>query len=237
MKKYVIIVAGGYGSRFGSSVPKQFLQFSGKPVLLHTLEKFYSYNSDIQIIIVLQKEYFELWKKICSDFNVNIPHKLVEGGRERFFSVRNGLQNTDADSIVAIHDGVRPFVSFQTLDNCFNTAELKGNAVPAVPISDSVRLVGKKSNRTLIRDKIRLVQTPQVFHSNIIKEAYKEPYSDLYTDDASVLETLKYRINLVEGNIENIKITTPFDLILAESIFCGQHLQPVQRDNEVEIGI
>lgn len=218
MQRYVIIVAGGAGRRFGGDTPKQFMLLCGKPILLHTLDKFHSYSRDINIVVVLPAEHIELWHNICRRFAVKIPHVIAEGGHERFFSVLNGLRHIPDDALVAVHDGVRPFVSFDTLDRCFAKAEEGDSAVPVMPLTESVRLCSDKGNSSFDRSKLRTVQTPQVFRASVLKEAYRQPYSELFTDDASVVEALGHSINLVEGNRENIKITTPLDLAIGEII-------------------
>ncbi len=223
MERYVIIVAGGIGKRFGADIPKQFVYLAGKPILLHTLEKFYGYLSDMKIVVVLPQEQIEAWNNICTEFGVNIPHQVVAGGSQRFFSVKNGLSLVPDGALVAIHDGVRPFVSFATLERTFVTAEQCTNAVPVIPVSESVRLCDGANSSAFDRNKIKIVQTPQIFHSTILKKAYNQPFTELFTDDASVVEAMGEQICLVEGNTENIKITTPFDLVVGEAIFAKEN--------------
>ncbi len=218
MQKYAIIVAGGVGKRFGSDTPKQFLLLNGRPILSHTIERFYQYSPLINIIVVLPKEQIYYWSELCKKYNINTPHKVVEGGRERFFSVQNGLQCIENNSLVAIHDGVRPFVSTETLRRCFDTAKAKGNAIPIIDVVESIRLTDNNTNRAINREYVKIVQTPQVFSSNTLIEAYKQPYTTLFSDDASVVEAMGVSINLVEGNKENIKITTQLDLMIGEII-------------------
>jgi len=213
MKKCVIIVAGGKGLRMSSDVPKQFILLKNKPILMHTIETFFNFDSSIKIILVLPKEHISLWQELCEKYDFKINCVIAEGGAERFFSVKNGLNFVDKNSIVAIHDGVRPFVSRETLENCFITAEKLGNAVPVVPLNESVRWVENSTNRHINRANLRIVQTPQVFNSELLQAAYQQPFNEYFTDDASVVETLfGEKINLVDGNPENIKITTKSDL-------------------------
>lgn len=223
MERYVIIVAGGIGKRFGADIPKQFVYLAGKPILLHTLEKFYGYLSDIKIVVVLPQEQIGAWNNICAEFGVNIPHRVVAGGSQRFFSVKNGLSLVPDGVLVAIHDGVRPFVSYATLERTFATAETFTNAIPVMPVNESIRLCYGASSTTFDRNRIKIVQTPQIFHSSILKKAYRQPFKELFTDDASVVEAMGRQIHLVEGNSENIKITTPFDLVVGEAIFSKEN--------------
>jgi 2-C-methyl-D-erythritol 4-phosphate cytidylyltransferase len=218
MKKVVIIVAGGRGKRMKSDTPKQFLPIYGFPVLMHTVKKFYRHDNSIMIIIVLPKTQIKLWKKLCRDYKFNYRHDIVQGGVTRFHSVKNGLSKIKGeDWLVAIHDGVRPLVSLDTIRRCFKKAAASGNAVPAIEIPESMREIDKSGNRPADRSKFKLIQTPQVFHVKFLKEAFKQGYKPEFTDDASVVESMGHAINLVEGNKENIKITTPSDLLVAES--------------------
>ena len=216
MTKNVIIVAGGKGLRMSADVPKQFILLKNKPILMHTIETFFNFDNSFKIILVLPKEHITLWQQLCEEYGFYINCAVAEGGAERFFSVKNGLNLVEQNSIVAIHDGVRPFVSKDTLENCFATAEKFGNAVPVVTLNESVRWVENEKNHHINRSNLRIVQTPQVFRSDILQAAYQQPFSEYFTDDASVVETFGEKINLVEGNIENIKITTKNDLKIAE---------------------
>jgi len=213
--KFALIVAGGSGSRMNNEVPKQFLELAGKPVLMHTFEAFYSFDTEIRFVLVLPESEFKRWKELCEKHHFNINHHLAAGGSNRFESVKNGLDCIPEDGIVFIHDGVRPLVSKQTLQNCLDTARAKGNALPVVPVSESVRYIDGSKNTSLDRSKYFLVQTPQTFTLSLIKKAYQQPYSELFTDDASVLENMGTSIVTVEGNRENIKITFPEDLRIA----------------------
>jgi 2-C-methyl-D-erythritol 4-phosphate cytidylyltransferase len=218
MKKVVIIVAGGRGKRMKSDIPKQFLSIYGFPVLMHTAKKFYRHDNSIRIIIVLPKTQIKLWKKLCRDYKFNYAHDIVQGGVTRFHSVKNGLSKIKGDDwLVAIHDGVRPLVSPDTIRRCFKKAEASGNAIPVIEIPESMREISKSGNRPVDRSKFKLIQTPQVFHFKLLKEAFKQDYKPEFTDDASVVESMGHAIKLVEGNKENIKITTPSDLLVAES--------------------
>jgi len=217
MKKYIVIVAGGKGLRMGNDIPKQFLELNGIPILMHTIKQFFTYDNSISIILVLPSIQIELWKSLCYKFSFDINHQIISGGDERFYSVKNGLSAiNDDNSIVAIHDGVRPLVSIETIDRCFSSSIILGNAIPAIPIVDSLRLIDANCNEVLDRNKVRLIQTPQTFRTRLIKEAYNQNWHSGYTDDATVFESLGNKINLVEGNIENIKVTSPFDLKVAE---------------------
>jgi 2-C-methyl-D-erythritol 4-phosphate cytidylyltransferase len=219
MKKYALIVAGGSGARMGTEIPKQFLQLAGKPILMHTIEKFYSYDSAIDIIVVLAENQITYWENIIDKTGFNVPHYTTMGGSERFYSVQNGLRMINNPSLVAIHDAVRPLVSVETIKRCFESASLYGNAIPVTSPSDSIRLLTDMGNRPLNRESVKLIQTPQVFDSELIKRAYNQKYSPDFTDDASVLEKAGEKIILVEGNPQNIKITNAVDLTIAEKLF------------------
>ncbi len=216
MKNYAIIVAGGSGSRMTADVPKQFLLLQERPILMHTIEGFYQYNSEIEIIVALPENQFEYWNQLKTKHNFAIPHQTVAGGEYRFFSVKNCIEKIECEGIVAIHDGVRPLVSKATIERCFVKAREAGNAIPVIDLVDSIREIKNSGNQAVDRSKYKLIQTPQVFKSEILKEAYEQPFSTFFTDDASVVESLGYQINLVEGNMENIKITTPQDLLIAD---------------------
>lgn len=222
MKKFVLIVAGGSGSRMKQTLPKQFMELQGRPVLMHTFNAFINYDSQLEFILVLPKNQVEYWNGLCEKHNFQIKYKLAPGGETRFHSVKNGLDLIDEAGIVFIHDGVRPLVSVQTIENCFETTIKKGNALPVIPVSESIRFVDKTGNSTVDRSKYFLVQTPQTFKVGLIQKAYQQNFSYKFTDDASVLETLSETINLVEGNRENIKITYPEDLIVAKSFLLSQ---------------
>ena len=218
MNSYVIVVAGGSGERMKSDIPKQFIEIAGKPVLMHTIEKFRLYDNSIEIIVVLPEKLMGYWNGLREKYSFSIPHKTAGGGATRFHSVRNGLELITGAGLVAVHDGVRPLVSIDTIGRCFETAAGLGNAIPVISPSDSLRMISGKGNKPLDRTGIKLVQTPQVFHTDLIKKAFLQDYRPEFTDDAMVLERTGECINLVEGNRENIKITTPEDLIIAESL-------------------
>lgn len=218
MQLYVVIVAGGSGKRMGGEVPKQFLELAGKPVLMHTIERFKKFSQSIEIITVLPENQLRHWLELQEKYSFNIPQTLVKGGPNRFRSVKNGLEFVSAPGLVAIHDGVRPFVSLDTIRRCFTTAERLGNAIPAVPSTESLRVVDENGNRPLNRLLVRQIQTPQVFSAELIKRAYLQDYKPEFTDDASVIEETGEKINLIEGNRENIKITNPEDLIISTAL-------------------
>lgn len=217
MKKYAIIVAGGSGQRMLSAVPKQFLLLQGKPILYHTLQAFYEADASTELIIVLPADQFNTWESLILDLPT-ISHRLVAGGNSRYQSSQNAIQTLSEEGLVAIHDGVRPLIEPSLISASFLEAAKKGNAVLAVASKDSVRFYSaeKGSFEHLNRETIRLIQTPQIFSVKDLKEAFKQPYSDDFTDDARVVEALGIHINLVEGSYKNIKITTPEDLVLAE---------------------
>jgi 2-C-methyl-D-erythritol 4-phosphate cytidylyltransferase len=217
-QNHVIIVAGGLGIRMQSTVPKQFLLLSGKPVLMHTIAAFHHSAAKPQIIIVLHPDYHSYWEKLCKDYGFNIPHQLVKGGETRFHSVKNGLDAIpdDTDALIAIHDAVRPLASALIIDGSYKHASRHGNAVTAVKSRDSVRQLKNGASESLIRDEIYLVQTPQTFKAAQLKKAYLQPYDNKFTDDASVVEETGVEINLTEGSYQNIKITFPEDIAIAE---------------------
>ena len=222
MKKFAVIVAGGNGSRMGETIPKQFIELNGRPVLMHTFDAFTKYDKQIEFILVLPENQVNYWNELCKKHRFEQKYKLAFGGETRFHSVKNGLGLIDSDGIVFIHDGVRPLVSVQTLENCFNTTLKKGNALPVIPANESVRVVENGTNRAVNRSEYFLVQTPQTFQTGLIKKAFKQPFSKLFTDDASVLEKFGEAINLVEGNRENIKITYSEDIIISELFLTPQ---------------
>jgi 2-C-methyl-D-erythritol 4-phosphate cytidylyltransferase len=218
VKKYCIIVAGGSGRRMKSAIPKQFLLLEGKPLLMHTIEKFHSFDRNIEIILVLPSEHHSLWRGLIREYAFEINHRTVSGGEERFHSVKAGLASVTKESLVAIHDGVRPLVSHDTIWRCFADAEEFGTAVPFVEPTDSVRIMSGDDSRTCLRSEIRLIQTPQVFRSTLISSAYDRDYDPSFTDDATVAEAAGVKIHLTHGNRENIKITTPEDLTVAHAL-------------------
>jgi len=221
---YIIIVAGGKGLRMGSDIPKQFLPIGGKPVLMRTLERFRAYSTDLQIILVLPEAQQDYWRKLCEDYHFDVDYQLANGGQTRFHSVQNGLALVpdDAEGVVGVHDGVRPFPSIEVIRNCYETARTAKAVIPVIPVVETVRQIFSngqqdlRTSKTVPRDEYRLVQTPQTFDIQLLKAANRQPYNDGFTDDASVVESYGHDITLVEGNRENIKITTPYDLKIAE---------------------
>lgn len=229
MKKYVLIVAGGRGLRMGGDLPKQFIPIEGKPVLMHTLETFHRWDTSAGLVLVLPEDHQPYWKMLCKELGCKVPHLIATGGETRFHSVRNGLQflsveikNTlveDEEVLVAVHDGVRPFVTPEVIEACFNEACRNETAIPVVPLIDSLRKTDEKGSHPVDRSLYMAVQTPQVFAYNLLKQAYEQPYTPQFTDDASVAEAAGHLITTVPGNPENIKITTPFDLLVAKAMF------------------
>jgi 2-C-methyl-D-erythritol 4-phosphate cytidylyltransferase len=215
-KEYAIIVAGGKGTRMGGATPKQFLSLAGKPLILHTIEAFTSYSQDLEIILVLPDDQLDTWRSIAEKYAVGKSIQVVVGGETRFRSVRNGLQKIN-DGLVAIHDGVRPLVSRDIIKNGFELAQRHGAAVACVPLKDSIRLLYPGSSKSVDRSSFRLIQTPQVFSAPLIKAAYGSVEDKGITDDASVAERAGHAIHLYDGSYENIKITTPEDLMIADA--------------------
>jgi 2-C-methyl-D-erythritol 4-phosphate cytidylyltransferase len=214
---YVIIVAGGAGTRMGTSIPKQFLPLKGRPVLMHTIEAFYHSKSNPAIITVLPDEYHAYWEELCVEHEFNIHHLLVKGGQTRFHSVKNGLYTIDDENaLVAVHDAVRPLTKTGIIDLSYAHAAAHGNAVTAVKSRDTIRQLRGGVSTHLLRDEIYLVQTPQTFSLMQLKKAYEQTYDEKFTDDASVVEAAGFTINLIEGSHHNIKITFPEDIALAE---------------------
>jgi len=218
VKQFVIIVAGGSGERMQSDIPKQFLEVKGFPVLMRSIRAFYRYNPEIKLIVALPEKQTAYWQQLCQKYAFSIKHVIVAGGKTRYHSVKNALKKVDSEGIVAIHDGVRPLVSQQTIQRVFETATVKNNAVPYINLTDSVRYVTREGNKPVDRTKYKLIQTPQAFDSKIIHKAYDQDYEPSFTDDAGVVEKTGQKINLVAGNPENIKVTTPADLIIANTL-------------------
>ena len=220
--RYAIIVAGGRGTRMGTDVPKQFLPLGGRPVLMRTLERFHAFDAQMELIVVLPAEQQDFWCALCRQYCFALPHKLATGGATRFESSRNGLALVpDATgALVAIHDGARPFVSVETIGRCFAKAAETGAAIPVIPVTDTLRQTTEAGrSHTVDRSLYQRVQTPQVFDVPQLKAAYALPYRPEYTDDASVYEySGAHEVSLVEGNVENIKLTTPFDLLIGEAL-------------------
>ena len=224
MSNCCIIVAGGTGLRMGATLPKQFLLLGGVPVLMQTIRKFHNFDSLLNIVLVLPQDELECWYELCKFHNFEIPHKLIAGGSTRFQSVKNGLSLAGGASLIAVHDGVRPLVSDETIYRCFNCATENGTAIPVLPVTESVREGNFNESVPVDRSRYFLVQTPQVFHASIIQEAYRQNFLPDFTDDASVVEYSGINVNLVMGNRENIKITFPEDMHIAE-LFINAELQ------------
>lgn len=216
MDTYIVIVAGGKGSRMKASLPKQFLEIDGIPLLYHTLKNFHAFNPRFRFVLVLPRESIPFWKEIVKKMELKIPHKTVAGGATRAQSTLNGLAQVPDESMVAVHDGVRPLVSHDTISRCLETAMEKGNAIPVWEVYETLRSTDDSSSRAVDREKFRAVQTPQVFHASLLKRAFEQFGTQDFTDEASMVEKMGIKINLVPGNRENIKITDSFDLKLAE---------------------
>ena len=214
---YIIIVAGGKGLRMGGDIPKQFLPIGGKPVLMRTIERFRAYSNNLQIILVLPEAQQDYWKQLCKEYAFDVDYMLTNGGETRFHSVQHGLAliPDDAQGVVGVHDGVRPFPSIEVIKNCYETAREKKAVIPVVPVVETLRHI---TDGTKPRNEYRLVQTPQCFDIQLLKAANRQPYNDGFTDDASVVEAFGFENTLVEGNRENIKITTPYDIVVAEAV-------------------
>ncbi len=221
--EYVLIVAGGKGTRIKSALPKQFLELNGKPILLHTLEAFYRYSEKIKVVLVLPEDDFGIWRSICEKFQFTRPLLLQKGGDSRFQSVRNGLSLLEGEGLVAIHDGVRPLVSEDIIGASFRLAAVHQSAVAAVRLKESIRMTDQDNTKAMDRSKFRLIQTPQTFDLQLIKKAYEIKEDASLTDDASVAERAGHVISLFEGSYENIKITTPEDLIVAKALMDGNN--------------
>jgi 2-C-methyl-D-erythritol 4-phosphate cytidylyltransferase len=218
MKKAAILVAGGKGTRMGSPIAKQYLPIGGVPILMRTLQVFYTLNSEIDLILVIPKSDFNFWERLCKTHDFKIPHRLVPGGASRFQSVRNGLsQLSSTTDLVAIHDGVRPFVDPSVIEKSFEEAAASGSAIAVIPLKDSIRKVTNDGESFFQeRQFFRLVQTPQTFQVGKIKEAFLVEELEHFTDDATVYEYQGWQVNLIAGNLENIKITSPEDMNYAE---------------------
>ena len=218
-KHTILIVAGGRGTRMGGPQPKQFLELAGRPVLMHTLEAFDRWDASARLIVVLPEDQIDTWKRLCEAHVFGRIHRVVAGGETRFHSVRNGLDAVASDGLIAVHDGVRPLVAPSVIAACFAAAADGGAAVPVVPVVESVREVDADGgSRPVDRARLRVVQTPQVFRADVLRAAYCLPYDPRFTDDASVVEASGVAVRLVPGNRENIKLTTPMDLLLAEQL-------------------
>lgn len=218
MKKYAIIVAGGAGIRMGTETPKQFLELKGKPVIMHSMNRFFNFDENITLIVVLPEHQINFWKNLCEKHHYQVPHQIVSGGSERFFSVKNGLSLVEENAIVAIHDAVRPLVSASTIKSAFDAAMQFGSGIPAIALSDSIRKIEEDKNFAVDRKQYQIIQTPQCFLTTALLKAFNQEYKSEFTDDATVLESIGETIFLTQGNSENIKITTPSDLKLAAAL-------------------
>lgn len=217
MKYYAIIVAGGSGNRMQNTIAKQFLVLNGKPILMHTLDAFQKCSLNPEILLVLNSSQHEYWKTLCHTYKFTVAHRIIEGGAQRFHSVKNGLDKINGDGVVAVHDAVRPLVSPELILKSFNQAKDKGNAVAGVHPTDSVRrIIEDQITEMMDRNAVVLIQTPQTFDINVLKKAYQEPYRSEFTDDASVIEHAGFKINLIDGERTNLKITYPEDMEIAE---------------------
>lgn len=219
MRDYLIVVAGGKGLRMGGDVPKQFVPVAGLPVLMRTLLRLHESAPGAQLILALPRDHQEYWRELCGQYAFTLPHVVADGGATRFHSVQNALAHVpaDADGVVGVHDGVRPFVAADVVRRCMDEARISGAAIPVVPVVETLRrLDGGQNSHTEPRGEFRLVQTPQCFRIDLLKKAYAQPYTDAFTDDASVVEATGKTVSLVDGNRDNIKLTTPEDLTYAE---------------------
>jgi 2-C-methyl-D-erythritol 4-phosphate cytidylyltransferase len=217
MEKSVIIVAGGAGIRMGGNIPKQFILLNGLPILMHSIKRFHEYDSNVRIIVVLPAAETDRWKSLINKYKFSVPHKVVYGGQSRFESVQNGLKEVHS-GIVAIHDGVRPLISTKLIGHCFLEAESYSNAIPSIPVTDTIRMANEVENIMIDRALLKRIQTPQCFEVEMLKKAYEAAPNQDYTDDAGVFESIGNMIHLVEGEKLNIKITDPDDLVVAEAI-------------------
>jgi len=223
MKKIAVIVAGGSGQRMGSHIAKQFLLLQEKPILWHTINSFFNAFNDIEIVLVLPQKNMEIGNQLKASFDNKASQiKLVIGGETRFQSVKNGLQLVPENAIVFVHDGVRCLVSTDLIVRCFEQTISLGSAIPVVTATDSIRIMEMNEHKTINRDDVKIVQTPQTFLSNNLKAAYNEPYQSHFTDEASVVESFGQKVFLCDGDYNNIKITRPLDLVLAESILVSR---------------
>lgn len=228
MRRFVIIVAGGKGLRMGGDLPKQFIPLEGKPVLMHTVEAFHRWDASASLVLVLPDEHRDYWEMLCREIGCRAPHRIARGGETRFHSVLSGLQMLSGEiqealhsgekALIAVHDGVRPFVSQEVITACFDEAEKSGAAIPVVAMADSLREKTAEGSRPVDRSRYVAVQTPQVFEADLLMRAYAQDYTPQFTDDASVVEALGHPVHTVAGNSENIKLTTPFDLLVARAL-------------------
>jgi 2-C-methyl-D-erythritol 4-phosphate cytidylyltransferase len=216
MDKYAIIVAGGTGSRLGGEMPKQFMLLAGRPLLMHSIEAFYTYDPLIKIIIALHPEFIENWALLCKKFSCNVPHKIIPGGSTRYQSVKNALSTIHGKGLVAVHDAARPVISIDLISQSFSEAAIHGNAIPGIMVNETIRSIENGKIRLVDRSLLRVIQTPQTFDIDVLKKAYEQSYQPGFTDDASLLEAIGLQIHLIPGDQRNIKITLPGDIEIAE---------------------
>lgn len=215
--KSTIIVAGGSGTRLGGPVPKQFQFVKGRPLLMWAIEAFHRYDASMPLIVVLPQAHFEIWRALCMGHRFFIEHQVVAGGEQRYHSVKAGLEKVEGDGLVAVHDGVRPLVSTDLIARCFDAAHAHGAAIPVVPVVPSVRETTADGSRALDRSKLLAVQTPQCFHTDLLRKAFALPYDPTFTDEATMVERLGVKVSLVEGEENNIKVTSAMDMRLADA--------------------
>ncbi|MDG5799539.1 2-C-methyl-D-erythritol 4-phosphate cytidylyltransferase [Marinilabiliaceae bacterium ANBcel2] len=218
MVKSVIIVAGGKGVRMGGDIPKQFLLLGGSPLLMHTINRFSDAGFDNIVLVLPSPELQKYWKELCDHYSYGVEHIVAEGGETRFHSVQNGLQFVDESGYIAVHDGVRPFVSYDTIERVVDEVLKSDAVIPVVEMIESLREISNEESRSCDRTSFCIVQTPQIFKGEVLKKAYQQTFRSTFTDDATVVEAAGYEITLVKGNMENIKITTPFDFVVAEAL-------------------
>ncbi len=216
MKQSIVISAGGSGKRMGAGMPKQFIELNDKPILQWTIEKFRHHDPEIFMVVVLPMDQIQFWKGLCERKGYAIDYEIAVGGKERFHSIKNGIKFCDPKSVIGIHDGVRPLVAKDTIKRAFESAAKTGSGIPCLPINESLRYVEGSSSKHVDRSHFKLVQTPQCFQGQLLLDAYQQDYIESYTDDASVVESMGVDISIVEGNPENIKLTRPEDLRVAE---------------------
>lgn len=217
MEYSVIITAGGIGKRMGGNIPKQFMEIAGKPLLFHTIERFHQFNASAQILLTLPESWVDYWDELINTYQFGVTHEVIVGGKERFHSIQNAVHYCDGD-FVLVHDGVRPLVSEETLTRCLEALELHDAVIPVVEVKESLRKMNGNLSQAVDRGDYRVVQTPQCFEINVLRGAYQQEYHKGITDDASLVEQSGVRVHCVDGNPENIKVTTPVDLILAETL-------------------
>lgn len=221
MNRSTIIVAGGSGQRLGGPVPKQFQTVKGRPLLMWAIEAFHRFDPEMHLIVVLPQAHFDIWKALCMGHRFFVPHEVAAGGEQRWHSVKAGLERVEGDGLVAVHDGVRPLVSAALIARCFAAAERSAAAIPVVPVVPSIRETTADGSRALDRSRLLAVQTPQCFHTDLLRKAFAQPYDPVFTDEAALVERLGVKVALVEGEENNIKVTTPMDLRLAELALPG----------------